>query len=190
MNQTRLFANKPHNASAGAEPAGIVRYSGYVATGNQSITITEVRQPRRTRKLWLLLLLLMPIVWHIGRRERDFHASYSGVVVEKGMDYSLIFRGRTPDLYVILRDDSGKRSKRYVCSSTCSTAELKRWSNLTEGTFVVKDPGFGEFPYQPGQKPTAQLASKSAGGGWLFVGLILVCATAILITLRQFWQAL
>ena len=161
-----------------------------MSTRTQTITVTIAPHPPRRRKLLFLIAALVPLVWYIAVREWDFRASYSGVVVQKGMDYSLIFGGRTPDLYIVLRDDSGKRSKRYVCSRNCSTAQLRSWSNLTEGTFVVKDTGFGEFPYQPGQKPAPQPESKSAARAWIFVGIILVSATAILIKLRQLWQAL
>jgi hypothetical protein len=161
-----------------------------VTTGTQTVAIVEGRQPRRVRKLWLFLLLVLPLTWHIGRREWDFQAAYSGVVVEKGMDYSLIFGGRDPDLYIVLQDDLGKRSKRYICSSNCSSTQLKVWSNIAVGTFVVKDKGYPELPYRPGEKLAAQPAFNSSTHNWIFAGIITVCAAAVFITLRQLWQAL
>ena len=159
-------------------------------TTGQTITIVETPQPRRARKFLLLALVLLPLVWYIARRERDYEVAYSGVVFEKGMDYSLIFGGRTPDLYLILQDDLGKRSKRYICSRTCSSAQLRRWSEISVGTFVVKPKGFGELPYQVGEKPASQPVSNSRAHNWLFAGSIVVCAAVMLIALRQLWQVL
>ena len=159
-------------------------------TTGQTITIVETPQPRRARKLFLFVLLLLPLVWYIARREQDYQAAYSGVVVEKGMDYSLIFGGRTPDLYIVLQDELGKRSKRFICSRTCSSAQLRRWSEISVGAFVVKQKGSGELPYQSGEKPASQPVSNSPAHNWLLAGSIVVCGAVMLIALRQLWQAL
>ena len=152
----------------------------------QNITINPAR-PRWTRKLSLLLMVVLPLVWYIGRREWDFRSAYSGVVVEKGMDYSLIFGCRTPDLYLVLRDDSGQRSKRYVCSRICSTAQLRQWSDIGVGSFVVKNKGYGEFPYEPGKKPPAR--AESPISGWVFFAMLLALGIVAYFRLRAFWRA-
>ena len=169
--------------------ADSLSYSGFMAPPSQTI-ITITSRPRPCRRLWLFVLLLLPIAWYLGRREWDLNASYSGVVVEKGMDYSLFSHARTPDLYIVLRDDHGKRSKRYVCARICSTSEMTRWSDLAIGAFVVKDGAYGEFPHAPGDKPNAPPASTSSGHTWLFLGLLLVCAALMFNSLRQLWRAL
>jgi hypothetical protein len=165
-------------------------YTECVVASHQTLTIVETPRPQRARKVLLLVLLFLPLVWYIGRRERDYQAAYSGVVVEKGMDYSLIFGGTTPDLYIVLRDELGKQSKRYICSRICTTEELKCWSNISVGSFIVKDKGSKRLPYQTGEKPPSRTVSNDKTDGWIFFGAAVVCAIALFIALRQFWQAL
>ena len=155
----------------------------------QDILITVTRRRRVRLKVSILVLLLLPLAWFIGRTEWDRYTSYSGVVIAKGMDCNLCLLSdeHSMDLYIILRDESGKRSKRYVGSDFAYTT-VKRWNEIAVGGSVVKDKGFGELPYEPGRKSSRPLCSK--GEGWLFTVLILVCGTALIISFRQLWKAL
>lgn len=161
--------------------------------GSQTITIIE-RPSRRTSKVFLFLTLLGAIAWlawHEGVRWWDDYVAYSGVIVAKGEDYSLhdIFFGDSsgPDLYVILRDDRGNRSKRYVGSWDSS---IHDWSQLEVGSFVVKNKGLGEFPRVPGKAlrpaapplPDTEFSSRDA----LFVGLLVFIGLTVAWFLRRF----
>ena len=105
------------------------------------------------------------------------------------MDCNLCFFGRSRSLalYFILRDDLGGRSKRYVGSSFSYT-DIKRWNETMLGSFIVKDKGYGEFPYEPRYKPASPPHAK--GDGWLLLAIILICGTVLAVKVRQFWDAL
>jgi hypothetical protein len=164
-----------------------------VATPSQTITITTTPQPPRGRKLFVivaLLILLFPLVWYIAVPEWDYYASYSGVIVEKGMDCGLcLFGGSTGvELYIVLQDEHGKPSKRYVGSSNL-LRRSQRWMDLAVGTFVVKEKGYSAFPHLPGAT-VAPPQPASAGTGWIIFGVILFGGTLMFVKLRQIWKLL
>lgn len=163
-----------------------------MGSGYQSITITETPRRRSWLRASLFVALLLPLAWSIGRQERDYYASYSGVVVQKGMDCRLCFLGRrnTLDLYIVLQDASGKRTKRYV-GNDISFHNVSRWNEIAVGTYVVKDKGYG-FPYVPGQKAAmAQLEpSFFEAHPWVFAGLLVAMLAALAVKLRQLWKTL
>ena len=150
--------------------------------------MTEGHRPLRGAKVMLFLALVLPIAWHIGVREWDYQAAYSGVVVEKGMDYNFFFAGRRSraDLYIVLQDDLGKRSKRYL--GTTRFYDPKVWNNIAVGSFIVKDRGYGEVPYEPGKKPPSRPASGDYD--WLLLPLILLMGGFLVVSSRQLWNAL
>jgi hypothetical protein len=98
----------------------------------------------------LFIVLLLPLAWHEGVREWDQYASYSCVVVEKGLDHGIFESFFTDfgegDLYITLKDDGGNRSKKYVGTSS---SRFLDWYHLKVGSFVVKNKGFGQFPHEP-----------------------------------------
>jgi hypothetical protein len=144
-------------------------------------------------RLWIvaLSLLIAWLGWHEGVRWRDDYISYSGTVVAKGEDYSLIdiflSDHSGPDLYIILQDERGNRSKRYVGSGDSS---INDWSRLETGKFVVKNKGLGEFPREPGKTirsispplPNAELSSRD----FLFIGLLVLIGLTVVTLLRRF----
>ena len=164
-----------------------------MATPTQTINITITPRPHRGRKPFLLLALaifLFPLVWYIAVPEWDSYASYSGVIVEKGMDCGLCFFGDSSsvELYIVLQDEHGKRSKRYVGSSNLFRRS-QRWMDLAVGTFVVKEKGYSAFPHLPGATP-APPQPASAGTGWIIFAVILFAAILIFTQLRQIWKLL
>ena len=162
-----------------------------MATPSQTINITITPRPRRGRKvfLWLALVaLLFPLVWYIAVPEWDYYASYSGVILEKGMDCGLCLLGDSSgvELYIVLQGENGKRSKRYVGSSNLFRRS-QRWMDLAVGTFVVKEKGYSAFPHLPGAT-TVPPQPASAGTGWIILSVILFAASLILVQLRQIWR--
>src|SRR5437763_6349020 len=132
-------------------------------------------------KVLLFTVLLLPIAWHIGRREWDYRAAYAGVVVEKGMDYSLIFRSRYSgaDLYVVIKDDAGNRSKRFV-GTTRSWTDISTWQKIQVGSSVVKNKGYGEVPRVLGE-PIQSVANPNSHLDGGFVVILLLCGGAIFV---------
>jgi len=162
-----------------------------VNAGSQTIVIIQ-RPSRRMSKVLLFVVSLGVIAWlgwHEGVRWRDDYISYSGTVVAKGEDYSLIDIFLTdnsgPDLYIILQDERGNHSKRYVGSGP----SINDWSRLEIGKFVVKKKGFGEFPRRPGETvrsispppPDTELSSRD----FLFIGLLVLIG---LLVAKLLWQ--
>jgi hypothetical protein len=68
----------------------------------------------------------------------DLIAGYSGTVVEEGTDYHLLGTPHT-HYYIVLRDSTGARRKRYV--------DYSGYISVKVGTYVVKQPGLGEIPH-------------------------------------------
>ena len=87
-----------------------------------------------------VILLLCPWLW---KGLPDAYSSYSGLVVDKGVDSCLGVGGW--GRYIIIQDANGKTSKKYVSYYGHAFAKV--------GTFVVKERGFGKYPLPPGEKP-------------------------------------
>jgi hypothetical protein len=134
-----------------------------------------------------LVAFFLVIAWFQGPVWWDTYISYSGVVVEKGMDCNLCLlgRGHTLDLYLVIQDPSGKSSKRYV--GTDRGIDVIRWNSIPVGSFVVKDKGYGEFPYEPGKKTSFDPHATNSND-WIVVLVILVAGTSIFFKLRQLWK--
>lgn len=75
----------------------------------------------------------------------DFVAGYSGTVVETGTDYHWL--GPKPHMhyYIVVRDSTGKRTKRYVRYYGHAAVQV--------GEYVVKQPGYGEAPIAAVEHP-------------------------------------
>lgn len=98
-------------------------------------------------------------------------------------------RHHDADLYIILKDDQGHRSKRYVGTTRSPYSAAMWWNNVAVGTSMVKDKGYGEIPRELGTNPPARTQRSFLSGGWLFL-IILVCGGAVLFRFRQLWNAL
>jgi hypothetical protein len=87
-----------------------------------------------------VVLALCPWLW---KGIPDAYFPYAGVVVEKGVDSYLGLGGW--GLYIVIQDEHGKRSKKYVNHYGYAFAKV--------GTYVVKKRGLKEYPLPPGEKP-------------------------------------
>lgn len=101
-----------------------------------------------------LIFAFCPWTWNLIP---DSYFPYSGVVVDKGSDYHLLDRLLTDyddprSYYIILTDERGSRTKKYVNSVA--------YMLLEKGTFVVKKRGLGEMPLRPGQKSPSEILQE------------------------------
>ena len=169
----------------------LLRYAGEMG-GSQFVTISQDAPSRRWRKALLFAILLLSVAWNIFSREWDYHAAYSGVIVEKGMDCGiscLLGRRHRADLYIVLRDEQGKKTKRYV-GTDLLYSETRAWNDLTVGSFVVKSKGLHQFPREPGAKyPFPASQSSATSNGWLLL-IILPSGALLLSRIRQLWREL
>jgi hypothetical protein len=92
-----------------------------------------------------IVLLFCPWLW---QSMIDGYVSYSGVVVDKGIEHHILdVRGN--ERYIMIRNEKGDISKRYV--------EHYGYAFTQVGTFVVKKRGFSEYPRRPGERTPGEL---------------------------------
>jgi hypothetical protein len=92
-----------------------------------------------------IVLLFCPWLW---QSMIDGYVSYSGVVVDKGIEHHIL-GVRGSERYIILRDEKGITSKRYV--------EHYGYAFTQVGKFVVKKRGLSEYPRRPGERTPGEL---------------------------------
>jgi hypothetical protein len=163
-----------------------------VPDSSQTFSITETTRPRWVLKTLILAAVLLPLAWSIGVREWDSYAAYSGVVVEKGMGCGVLCwfgRHHNADLYVILEDGQGHRSKRYVGTTRSAYSSVSWWNNVAVGASVVKNKGYGEVPRELGTNPPMRSQQSSLSGGWISL-IILACGGLLFVDLRRLWNAI
>jgi hypothetical protein len=95
-----------------------------------------------------LVLVSLPFTIHIWKGWWDAYSAYSGIVVEKGVEFRLLGWSHFNE-FLILKDSQGKSSKKYISDYGYAFAHV--------GTFVIKKKGFGEYPRQPGEKTPREL---------------------------------
>jgi hypothetical protein len=79
----------------------------------------------------------------IGRRVRDAHATYKGIVVTKGRLNRWLWPQTFPDHYLIIRDSSGGETRRYVSTTEYLMAQ--------PGTSVEEQRRLFALARRPGQ---------------------------------------
>lgn len=157
-----------------AGPAG----SGRDRNDTAQIIITA----RSRQRLWpFLFVLVFALVfgWAGWMQWWDAYVPYSGLVVSKGEDYQLLARTWHHEVpYIILQDQNGKRSKRYVSRAIPAIAT---------GTYVVKKRGFAEDPTDING---ARSPESSPWWGVLEAGIAIALAVGVIRVMLQLWRNL
>ena len=109
------------------------------------VIITRSRKSYSAIAMSILLLVSFVIFPWLWKSLPDRYFAYAGTVVEKGTeDHNWLTGTMTLDHYIVVQDERGVKTKKYVSAGEYAFAEV--------GTYVVKKQGFGKWVLQPGQK--------------------------------------
>lgn len=157
----------------------------------QTVVVPKRSHSTMRKLLIIFFVLLLPLGWQFASRSWDEYVAYSGTVIKKEMRYDYLRSSRGPwmNLYVVVQDQQGKISTRYVGNDWSGGS---RWLDIQVGSFVVKNKGFREYPKPlgaslPGASPQTEAWTAM---DWILLGCFLMTAILFLRGLRQLWDLL